>query len=105
MKNTTLTSGELTALEIESGIICTIYSLQLIFLFVNCYLFLLKQKEYKNIHSVIFYLLAVTITTARIVNLCYMAAEDEYRTIEKEDTQVDHQMKLFRIANISGYYA
>jgi hypothetical protein len=48
-----------------------IYGLQLILLLVNCYLFLYKQKEYKNIHSVNFYLLSIIITAARIADLSF----------------------------------
>jgi hypothetical protein len=41
----------------------------MVFLFYNCYSFVYKMREYKNVHSVLFYTLSFICIVARIIDM------------------------------------
>lgn len=86
----------------ETITIIVVYALQLSFLLVNCYLFLYRQKEYKNIHSINFYLLSIIITAARIADLSF--SMQCYRKDNKNEASKEH-FGLIRAVNLANFTA
>ena len=76
------------------------------FFLVNCYLFLWKNEEYKNFHSVIFYVLSFLCITSRTGNLVYSYMEAPFHVPEVLDgPELTRNVQLNTMQNIFDFFA